>query len=339
MADSTPTPQTQALQDQLAAEVDNNLNTQLKAIQARIDRIDDDFIANYAGISELVAGLAANPITAGSVAKSLKTYNFSATGQKLQKALLGLIPGVDTFRSLQNLDTAGMLDKLGSRLEAQADQMAQTVQEQVSAAVEEQVKALEQQATAIANQATATVEKVNAIARDTDAVLNKVSAEQSLQAAVEGGASAAEIAALTEEKDKATEIADVTSKKLASSIDAEKLAGALVLSATSILNEKVAGLEDVTKAAAAVAGFLLTLNEIAKGKTSSSVIQNTGSVDTSTTTATVTSSNDETFNATNIEGLRKLAWETDAQFEARKQATLQALNTNQTVRVVTTSSI
>lgn len=240
---------------------DNNLNTQLQALQARLDRIDDDLIANYAGVSELVTGLAANPITAGSVAKSLKTYNFSAQGQKLQKKLIGLIPGVDTYRSLQNLETAGMLDKLESRLSAQADQMAQTIADELEAAATAQVEALEAQANAL-------VEEVSSIkVKDlADAALND--ATQQLETAISEGASAEVIEGLESAVSSATEAAGEAGERLGAAI-------AAVITSNAAVAQAVAFIGSVEQAAAAVTGFLNTLGEIAEGKTDSAVVQGT----------------------------------------------------------------
>ena len=129
----------------------NAQSAQLKAMQARLDRIDDDLIAHYAGVSQLVAGLAANPLTSGSVALSLKTYNFNAAGQTLLKKLMGLIPGYDRFKSLQHLDAAALVDGMGSKLAGQATQMVSTMADQVTAAATAHVDAIAAQAVAAAN--------------------------------------------------------------------------------------------------------------------------------------------------------------------------------------------
>lgn len=82
--------------------------------------MDEDLGGMYAGVSQLVAGLAANPQTVGSVAASLATFNFSASGPKLLKKLIGLIPGYDTFKQLQYLEAAALVDGMGAALASQA---------------------------------------------------------------------------------------------------------------------------------------------------------------------------------------------------------------------------
>lgn len=240
---------------------DNNLNTQLQAIQARLDRIDDDFIANYAGVSELVAGLAANPITAGSVAKSLKTYNFSAEGQKLQKALIGMIPGVSTFRKLQHLDTAGMLDSMGTRISQAANTMAETVASELEAATLQQAKALEDQETALVEQVSSTKIKDQA-----EAALND--ATQQLETAISEGASAAVIEELESTVNSATAAFSQAEEQLGAAIAALAGANAAVAQATAIIGK-------IDQAASAVTGFLGTLGEIAEGKTNSAIVRGT----------------------------------------------------------------
>jgi hypothetical protein len=110
-------------------------NAQMKMIQARLDRIDDDLIAHYAGISELVAGLAANPVTAGTVVKSLRTYNFSGLGQRALKALTKLIPGYDSFKTLQHLDSSALVDGMADRAAKEASQAVDNMSGQVTAIV------------------------------------------------------------------------------------------------------------------------------------------------------------------------------------------------------------
>jgi hypothetical protein len=128
----------------------NEANSQLKAMQARLDRIDDDLIAHYAGISQLVAGLAANPLTAGSVAPSLKNYNFNAAGQKVLKKLIGLIPGVDTFKNLQRIESAALIDGMAGTVAAQATSIANTMANEVTEAVTSRTDALVAQGAAAA---------------------------------------------------------------------------------------------------------------------------------------------------------------------------------------------
>jgi hypothetical protein len=139
----------------------NSANSQLKAMQARLDRVDDDLIAHYAGISQLVAGLAANPLTSGSVAPSLKTFNFSSVGHTLLKKLVGLVPGYDQFKSLQHLDSAALVNNMASKAANEATAMVNTMASQVTAAATAQANAIAAQATAAANLARGIAEGVS----------------------------------------------------------------------------------------------------------------------------------------------------------------------------------
>lgn len=217
----------------------SNLNTQLKAIHARLDRIDDDLISHYAGISQLVTSLLANPFTSGSAALSFGTYNFSSAGQAALKKLMGLVPGYDTFKQLQHLDTAALVDALESSLENQVSGITQTLENQLNNAINEQVNAFQQQATALADQATA--------------VTNALDANTALNDAISSGANAATIATLTA---------------------AKATADQALINANGLVNNiavQLTGVDKVNKSAQVVTGFLNTLTDITKGKTHSAI--------------------------------------------------------------------
>lgn len=99
---------------------DNELSTQLQALHARLDRVDEDLVSHYAGISQLTIALAANPYTAASAATSLVSYNLSSAGQTAVKKLMKLIPGVDAFKKLQHLETAALLPNIAGSLAGMA---------------------------------------------------------------------------------------------------------------------------------------------------------------------------------------------------------------------------
>jgi len=139
----------------------NSANSQLKMMQARLDRVDDDLIAHYAGISQLVAGLAANPLTSGSVAMSLKTFNFNSAGHTLLKKLVGLIPGVSQFKSLQHIDSAALIDGMAGKAAETATQVVSTMTDQLTQAVTAHADALAAQAVAAANLAKGIAENVS----------------------------------------------------------------------------------------------------------------------------------------------------------------------------------
>lgn len=139
----------------------NSANSQLKAMQARLDRIDDDLIAHYAGISELVAGLAANPLTSSSVASSLRTFNFSSAGQTLLKKLIGLIPGYSQFKTLQHLDSAAIINGMADKAAQEGTALVNNMASQVTAAATAHADALAAQAVAAANLARGIAQNVS----------------------------------------------------------------------------------------------------------------------------------------------------------------------------------
>jgi hypothetical protein len=110
----------------------NNLNEQLQSLQARIERIDEDLIANYAGISQLTLALAANKYTAVSAAPSALIYNLSPGGQTLIKNLLGLIPGIDLFKKLQLLQSGALLGTLGDAFSSSISDFATSLQDTIT---------------------------------------------------------------------------------------------------------------------------------------------------------------------------------------------------------------
>jgi hypothetical protein len=72
---------------------DFELNNQIKGLQSRLTQAETDINATYAGISQLVLALAANPLTAASVAPSAVLYNLQPFGMQLVRQLLqSLIP-------------------------------------------------------------------------------------------------------------------------------------------------------------------------------------------------------------------------------------------------------
>jgi len=125
------------------SDCESGANSQLKALQARLDRVDDDLMAHYAGISTIVKGLAANTVTAAAVAPVMSIYNMSASGQMLIERLKGLVPGADKFRSLQHLSSAAMIDGMSDRVAKSAADVASAAAEQANDLVNQQTAAIE----------------------------------------------------------------------------------------------------------------------------------------------------------------------------------------------------
>lgn len=230
------------LQTQVKAAAGNatsNLNAQLKTLHARLDRIDDDLIAHYAGISQLVLALSANPFTAASAALSLPTYNFSSIGQKMIKKLMHMIPGYDTFKQLQHLDTTALFDGIASKLESQVGGITAGIQAQFQAAVADQIEAIRSQATTYANYTAAG-----------DAA---TSAAAALQNAIDTGASQSVIDSLTTAKFEADNAFHQSNQAVNDMLD------------------KIGGVDKLAKSIGSMGGVLNNMKDIAKGTTYSSV--------------------------------------------------------------------
>lgn len=102
----------------------SELNSQLKGLQARISQAENDINSHYAGISQLVLSLSANPFTSASAAASAVIYNLNPIGMKILRALLNaLIP-----KELQN--AMRMLTLLSA---ASIDDLAEGIVDSVSA--------------------------------------------------------------------------------------------------------------------------------------------------------------------------------------------------------------
>jgi hypothetical protein len=154
---------------------DNNLNTQLQALHARLDRVDDDLVAHYAGISRLVIALAANPYTAGSAAPSLVSYNMSSAGQTLVKKMLNLIPGYDTFKKLQHIGTADLLGGISSKLAGLASNIESTLTSAITNAVTDAATAASDLAAAVAGGAAAeTIASLTSAKNAADSLLSSL---------------------------------------------------------------------------------------------------------------------------------------------------------------------
>lgn len=148
-------------------------NSQLKALHARVERIDNDLAAHYSGISQLVIGLAANPLTAASVVKLVPIYNLTSVGQRLLAKLMSMLPGIDVFRRLQHLDSAALVGGLADNAAAATANMAATVAEQTAQIAAERADAEIALAQAMANNAAGDVlgpiqERLEQLDRDAD---------------------------------------------------------------------------------------------------------------------------------------------------------------------------
>ena len=238
---------------------DNSANSQLKALHARIERIDNDLIAHYAGISQLVAGLAAHPLTAPAVVTSLTTYNFSSVGQQLLSSLISLIPGVTQFKQLQHISAAQLVDGLAATLATTAENIA------VSQAQDalNKLNSLNSILTTF-NQALATATSLENQFNSLNATLS--SANTALSNANASHASPSTLATLQKAVNDATSALSALAPSLQAARDALNTVTAAKTAAQSALN-------DANKVVSDINAFIQTLTDIASCSTHSSIMR------------------------------------------------------------------
>jgi len=240
------------------SDCNNGMCSQFKAIQARLDRVDDDLIAHYAGISQLVAGLAAHPLTAPGVALSLPTFNFSSAGHTLVKKLMGLVPGYDQFKALQNLEATSLVSGLAGKMESFASSMLHQVEQEIASAVNSRIDAVTAQVNAIGDQA-------SAIANHASQILKVKDAKDAVNAAIAAGKTPEEIKALQDFQ--ANVEASLT--QAASQLN---IANQVKDAADAAVNQATALVDEANKVKAATGGFVKSLTDIAGCKTPTSIV-------------------------------------------------------------------
>jgi len=91
---------------------DNELNSQIKALHARLDRVDDDLTAHFAAQYLQAITFLANPVTAAQ--GTIMTAQFAS--RTAFKALVKQLPGYEEFKQLQQLDSAALVEGLEAAL-------------------------------------------------------------------------------------------------------------------------------------------------------------------------------------------------------------------------------
>lgn len=122
----------------------NELNDQLKAVHARLDRVDTDLRSHFAAQYLQAISFAANPLTASQGALMAAQFASRSAFAKLADQ----IPGVEQFKKLQHLDAAGLLDSLSSTLSGIATGIVETAVSKVESAITDKVSALRNYTTA-----------------------------------------------------------------------------------------------------------------------------------------------------------------------------------------------
>lgn len=116
----------------------NELNTHLKSLYARLDRVDSDLRSHFAAQYLQGIAFAANPLTAAQGAIMLAQF----ASKSAFNALADQIPGVELFKQLQHLDAAGLLDSLSSNLSNIANGIVNTAVANLEGAIDAKVTAL-----------------------------------------------------------------------------------------------------------------------------------------------------------------------------------------------------
>ena len=113
----------------------DELNSQIKGLQARITQAENDINAHYAGISQLALALAANPFTAGSAAATAAIYNFNPIGMKILRSLLNAFIPKELQKMMRMLTmlSAASIDDLAEGI---ADAAAAQVVGSINAAID-----------------------------------------------------------------------------------------------------------------------------------------------------------------------------------------------------------
>jgi len=119
------------------SDCDNDLNSQLKAVHARLDRIDDDLVAHFAAQFLQAISFLANPLTAAQGA--IMTAQFAS--RPAFKALVKQLPGYEEFKMLQHIDSAALVSGLEATLIAQAESMVELAATKAEAAITAEIAA------------------------------------------------------------------------------------------------------------------------------------------------------------------------------------------------------
>ena len=119
------------------SDCDNDLNSQLKALHARLDRIDDDLVAHFAAQFLQAIAFLANPLTVAQGA--IMTAQFAS--RSAFKALVKQLPGYEELKMLQHLDSAALVGGLEATLVAQAESMIELAATKAAAAVDAEIEA------------------------------------------------------------------------------------------------------------------------------------------------------------------------------------------------------
>lgn len=107
------------------------LNKQIQGLSARLSQAEDNLTNHFYGISLAIQGLAANPLTAGSVASVTGIYNLLPTGFETLQNLISNVSPTDFKKYMM-----GMASGLLGNMEAQLTSMVSTAFSDISGMID-----------------------------------------------------------------------------------------------------------------------------------------------------------------------------------------------------------
>ena len=116
---------------------DNDTNSQLKSLHARLDRVDSDLRSHHAAQYLQAIAFLANPVTAAQ--GTIMAAQFAS--KKAFNKLADSLPGVKEFKQLQHLESAALVDGLGDYLSDVAVGMAATAEDQLGTYIQQKLNA------------------------------------------------------------------------------------------------------------------------------------------------------------------------------------------------------
>lgn len=117
---------------------DNDISSQIKALHARLDRVDEDLTAHFAAQYLQAISFLANPLT--SAQGAIMTAQFAS--REALKALAQQLPFYAEFKQLQQLDSAALVTALETTLIQTAEGIVNAAIKQVETAIDNKIAAL-----------------------------------------------------------------------------------------------------------------------------------------------------------------------------------------------------
>lgn len=120
---------------------DNDINSQIKALHARLDRVDEHLLSHtFQSIADAYAMIASGPLNPALVARGTVKLAESIS-YKFLMSLAKQIPGYEEFKNLMYLDSAAIVDSLEYALLKTVDTMVETAVKDLENAIDNKIKA------------------------------------------------------------------------------------------------------------------------------------------------------------------------------------------------------